>query len=185
MVVIPTAPIVKDDEIYIFYGGSKNHHDWWMTGVAEGLDCPEATDRSHVGYYLCLAKLRLDGFASIDTSPVRDGYVTTRPLFHQGDRLFINAKVQRGGFVKVQIADMQNRVIDGHSFDDCDAFDGDSVRHLVTWQGCPEVPADGMYKLSFHMRKASLFAFQFTTEDGSASSIDPQLARTLRWRKWE
>jgi len=185
MVVVPTAPIVRGDEIYIFYGGSKNHHDWWMTGVAEGLECPEATDRDYVGYYLCLAKLRLDGFVSIDTSPVRDGYVTTRPLFHQGDRLFINAKVQKGGFVKVQLADMENKVLEGYTFDDCDPFDGDAVHHMVTWKGKREVPGGAMFKVNFHMRKASLYAFQFTTEDGAESSIDPQIDRAHRWRKWE
>ncbi len=36
-----------------------------------------------------------------------------------------------------------------------------------------------------NMRKASLYASQFTTEDGAASSIDPQVDRAQRWRKWE
>ncbi len=185
MVVIPTAPIVRGEEIYFYYGGSKNHHDWWMTGAAEDLDCPEARDREHVGYYLGLAKLRVDGFVSIDTSPVRDGYLTTRPLFHQGDRFLINAKVQDGGFIRVQLCDSENRLLEGYSFEDCRPFQGDSVHHMVTWKAGPEVPSKGMYKVNFHMRKASLYAFQFTTEDGKDASIDPQIDRAQRWRKWE
>ena len=114
-----------------------------------------------------------------------DGYLTTRPLFHQGDRLFINAKVQPGGFVKVQLAGADNHVLDGYTFDDCDPFDGDAVRHMLTWNERREVPADGMYKVNFHMRKASLYALQFTTRDGAESSIDPQVDRAHRWRKWE
>ena len=185
MVVIPTAPIVRGKEIYIFYGGSRNHHDWWMTGVAEDLEAPEATDPGQVGYYLCLAKLRLDGFASLDTSPVRDGYVTTRPLFHQGDRLFINAITATDGFVRIKLTDASNQPVEGYDFEDCDAFCGNDVHHAVSWSGLRQVPNDGMYRVHFHMRKASLYAFQFTIEDGVEASIDPQVDRAHRWRKWE
>ncbi|MEA3558205.1 MAG: hypothetical protein U9R75_03030, partial [Candidatus Thermoplasmatota archaeon] len=53
------GPVEVDDELYIYHGGAKNHHDWWIVGMREDLDVPEATDMSRVGYGLGLAKMKM------------------------------------------------------------------------------------------------------------------------------
>ena len=63
----PTAPIVVDDQIWIYYGGMNVHHDWWISGQQAGIDLPEVHDPalSENGHHLCLATLRLDGWVAL------------------------------------------------------------------------------------------------------------------------
>jgi len=150
-----------------------------MSGPVEGLDAPEVHDMKHVGYGLGLARMRLDGFASLDTSPVREGIVVTRPFISDGEQLIINAEVDPGGYVQVEVVDGADQPVPGCSRDACDAFTGDSVHHRVTWQGKPTVgrgkgrgavhqgETNHFRKLRFFMRKARLYSFQMT-EPGEA-----------------
>ena len=179
MVTIMSRPIVKGDELFIFHGGSKSHHDWWMSGPVEGLDAPEVHDMKHVGYGLGLAKMRLDGFVSLDASPVREGIFVTRPFISQGEELVINAKVDPGGFLQVEVVDGADQPVPGCSRDECDTFSGDSVRHVVTWKGKKTIGKgkgrgavhagefNQFRKLRFFMRKASLYSFQMTAQGES------------------
>ena len=82
-----SVPIRVGNELYVFHGGAKNHHDWFLTGEREGLDVPEARDISEVEYCLGLAKLRADGYCSLEAGPARDGILVTRPLISTGSRL--------------------------------------------------------------------------------------------------
>jgi len=144
-----------------------SHHDWWMSGLLERLDAPEVHDFSKVGYALGLAKLRVDGFASMEASRVREGIVVTRPFLSDGTALAINAKVEEGGSIDVEAADGTGKVIPGCSRRDCDTFRGDRVRHLVTWKGNALVARSAetpFRKLHFFLRKASLFSFQMCGE---------------------
>ncbi len=195
MTYLGVPPIEVGDEHWVYYAGAKNHHDWYMTGILEGLDHPEAKDMANVGYYLGLAKMRLDGFVSLDTSPHREGILVTRPFFPEGNRLVINAKVEEGGYVDVEVTDLDGKPLPGFSRADCDRFTGDSVRHVVTWNGkedaeftkhTPEgYTSWGYYKLNIYMRKASLYSFQSTDDPFAKSSVDPDLSRKLSVRKWE
>jgi hypothetical protein len=172
MVTVMSRPVVRGDELFIFHGGSKSHHDWWMSGPVEGLDAPEVHDMKQVGYGLGLAKLRLDGFVSLDTSPVREGIMVTRPFISDGEELIINADVAPGGYVQVEVVDGADHPVPGCARNECDAFTGDSVRHVVTWkgkktigkgQGVGAVHAgefNHFRKLRFFMRKARLYSFQ-------------------------
>ena len=121
-----------DDELWLYYGGARVHHDWWIFGQNEGLDVPEAQDPSLAsnGHCLCLATLRLDGCVSLDAT-IREGYVETNPVFSTGTRLFINGRGATGGYVDVEVMDAWNNVWDGYSRKECETFAGDSVRRQV------------------------------------------------------
>jgi hypothetical protein len=165
-----TSPPIPEGDIWRFYhGGAACHHDWWMAGD-ENLDHPEARDpEAHVRFGLGLATLRREGFASLDASAVRSGYVLTRPLRSNGSRLRLNAACRPGGSVRVAVLDRANGSLAPCSRDACDVFTGDATRHLVTWQGSPDIPAgDGWRKLYIELRRASLFSFRF--EDPAATS---------------
>ena len=172
MVTIPSKPVEVGDELYVFHGGSRNHHDWWITGAREGLTAPEATDMSQVEYALGLAKLRLDGFVSLDAGPARRGILVTRPLISGGTELVVNARCKEGGSIAAEIVDVHDEVFPGFSREECDAFSGDSVRHTVSWQGRTELPAvptgRAAYpdpemlrfrKIRFYMENAELYSF--------------------------
>jgi hypothetical protein len=162
----PNQPLVMGDEVWIYYGGARVHHDWWLFGKEEGLDVPEAHDPSYAqnGHHLCLATLRLDGWVSLDAT-VREGYVETKPVFSTGAHLFINGCCARGGYIQVEVMDNWNNVWKGYGRQDCEIFRGDDVHHRVRWSasdGVNMIP--GIVKLRFHMRNAELYSFQFADD---------------------
>jgi hypothetical protein len=177
IVNVPSLPVRVEDELWIYYGGARNHHDWWFLAEDEDLDGLEARDRSLVGYAMGLAKLRLDGFVSLQAGPVREGILVTRPFVSDGTRLVINGTCGPGGYIDVEVMDINNQALPQRSRADCDTFRGDSVRHVVTWgeqsavpvpsppgilyqrAGSPYAPA-GHRKLRFYMRNAHLFSFR-------------------------
>ena len=159
----PTQPLVVGDEVWVYYGGMNVHHDWWLTGQEEELDLPEVRDPalSENGHHLCLATIRLDGWASLDAT-VREGLVETKPLFSTGSRLWINARCEADGYVDVEVTDAWGSPWDGYSRQECQTFTGDSVHHPVAWAGSETVNdiATGV-KLKFYLRNAELYGFQF------------------------
>ena len=146
------GPLVHNDEIWIYYNGyGVDHHHTRPPGV-EGF--PNA---------IGLAKLRLDGFVSIDTGEA-GGTLTTKPLTFAGAKLTLNANAQNGR-VLVEVLDADGRPIAGYGKSDCDAFEGDSLRHTVTWKGKADLTRlEGKaVKLRFYLRQAKLYSFAFPT----------------------
>ena len=176
MVPISSPPIEMGDELFIYYGGSFCHHDYWIWGPREGLDHPEVNDPSLVRFGLGLARLRKDGFVSFDAGAVREGLLVTRPFLSDGENLIINAKCGSGGYVQVEVVDHYDEIIPGRNREECDVFTGDSVAHKVSWQGDetipvvhPEFGGDTVYpwkkqvpfrKLRFFMKNAELYSFR-------------------------
>ena len=195
MVYQGVPPIEVGDEHWIYYGGAKSHHDWFMSGMLEGMDHPEAKDMSNIAYHLGLAKMRLDGFVSIQTSPHREGILVTRAFFPEGTRLVINARVATGGYLDIEVTDSQGNILPGFSREDCDTFTGDNVRHVVTWNGNPDaefikhmpegIPWRGYCKLHIYLRKADLYSFQSTDDPEARCSFDPDVSRKRSVKKWE
>ena len=164
MVNISTPPIAVGDEHYVFHGGARNHHDWWISGLKEGLDVPEARSLDEVRYGLGLAKLRRDGFVSIDAGVVREGVLVTRALRTDANQLFLNARCGDGGYIEVEATDGDENVFTGYARDRCDTFTGDSTHASVTWRGASTIPHEGSLRLRFFMRNASLYSMQFGDE---------------------
>ena len=86
--VIPSKPITRGDRIYIYYSGNCRSCKSYLPGS------PDAASSS---YAIGLATLRLDGFASIEAY-TPGGWLETRPLMFEGDRLVINARAPREPF---------------------------------------------------------------------------------------
>jgi hypothetical protein len=140
MVTLSHGPLEVGDELYVYHGGSSNHHDWWITGGREGLKVPEANDMGKVNYALGLAKLRQDGFVSLDAGPARRGVIITRPVISDGERLVINARCRDGGSIAVEVVNLNDEVFSGFSRRECDTFHGDDVQHRFSWKGRSELP---------------------------------------------
>jgi hypothetical protein len=172
MVTMACPPIEVGDELYFFHGGSKNHHDWLLTGAREGLDVPEAKDKSQVEYAVGLARLRLDGFCSVGAGPVRPGILITRPFISDGKNLLVNARCGAGGAIAAEMVDINDEVLPGFNHDQCDVFSGDSVRHTFSWNGRKDIPVfstdraqyptperERFRKVRFYMKNAEIFSF--------------------------
>ena len=161
MVSMTSQPVEMGDEWWFYHGGTSSHHDWWMS-PQEGIDEPEARDPAgHVRFGLGLARLRKEGIASLDGSRQRDGYVVTRPVMSDGERLVINARCRGGGSIRAAVLDGNNQPIGGCSLESCDVFTDDSTNHDITWGGDPSIPGNGEWrKLHFLLRDAEIFSFR-------------------------
>ncbi|MFQ5484537.1 MAG: hypothetical protein ACE5DO_04285 [Desulfobacterales bacterium] len=137
---IPSKPIEVGDELWVYYGGSSCHHDWWITGGREGMNVPEAKDLSLAKMGLGLPKMRLDGFASLYAGHARPGILITRPLISDGTKLVINAGCKNEGAIAAEIGDVNDDVIPGFSREECDIFTSNSVKHTFSWRGKTEIP---------------------------------------------
>ena len=67
---------------YVYYGGTANHHDWWVRGMNKNIDHPEAKDFTVATYSMGLARMKRDRFVSLSAGKEREGVVVTRPFFH-------------------------------------------------------------------------------------------------------
>jgi len=86
------APIFLQNEIRIYYGGNNGPFFDWRDG------------------FLCLARLRPDGFAGYaQLDPAKPASVTTTPITHGAKSLRVCADVERGGYVKVTVLGKRNR----------------------------------------------------------------------------
>ena len=144
------GPLVVGDEIWIYYiGWGPDHNHEFPPGVTEF--------NSGIG----LAKLRLDGFISVDAG-AHEGTLITRPFTFRGGTLVINADAG-GGSVVVEIQDDSAKPVKGLGRQDCDAFTGDAIRHTVTWRGKTDLKSvEGKtIRLRFHLTRAKIFSFVF------------------------
>jgi hypothetical protein len=128
------GPLRIGDELIYYYGCSsygKNH--------------PRGTRITGGGIFR--ARLRIDGFISVDA-----GTITTRPLLHQGQNLYLNAI----GPVSVAILDVNNQTIA------TTLITGDSLRHKVLFGGrsLRKLMPDGMVRIRFVVRQQGrLYSF--------------------------
>jgi hypothetical protein len=164
MVEISTEPVRMGDELWFYYGGNGyGHHDWYSEWWREGTKPPDSMDVNKVGFFLGLAKLRLDGFCSLNAGPVREGIFITRQLGSEGTGVVINAECGPGGYIDVEVMNQADEVIPGYSRKEFDRFTGDAVRHQLSWQSKTSVPSEPYRRLVFYMRNAKVYSLQFSS----------------------
>ena len=147
-------PSVREDlgEIWVYYNACR-------------FRCHKKDlDESYAEYFqdksaLSLSRIRLDGFVSVDAEDEM-GSLVTRPFRFDGSMLTINAAA-RGGLVGVAVIDESGLEYDGYSLQECALFDGDSVRHDVTWREklSLEELRGRVVRLKFYLRSAKLYSF--------------------------
>ena len=118
--------VLLDDEIRIYYAGSRTthgHHDWAGEGYRTGLG---------------FASIKPDRFVALSTA-VAGGQLLTRPLRTPEPSFWVNADVQEGGELRVEVTDVDANPIPGFELEDCRPIGGDAVSHPVRWNGDPSV----------------------------------------------
>ena len=135
-------------------------------------------DGQWMAHAIGLAKMRVDGFVSMDAYQ-DGGTLTTKPLVFDGERLEVNVRAPERPFgaernpptpygtFAVEILDHAGKIIEPFSAERCDTFTGDELRHTVTWNGSPDLAAlaGETVTLRFHQHNAALYAFQFVRPD--------------------
>ena len=144
--------VVRGDEVWQYGTVRFTEHGGALYGGVE-----------HEGSYfdrLVRMVQRLDGFVSLDAK-ASAGNAVTRPLTFTGARLILN--VASKGKVRVALLDSGGKELPGHSLEDCDPIQTDSVRQVVTWKKRSDVAAlaGKPIRIRFELTDAKLFALQF------------------------
>ena len=140
--------LVVGDEVWIYYfsGPSAQYRD------------PKKLPRGH---WPGLAKLRLDGFASLNGGD-QAGTVVTRPLTFAGKTLHVNAEVAEGGELLVGFRTRDGKkAVKGFSVEDCVPLTGDAVDMSVTWKAGADASSlsHSLTRIEFRLRNAKLYSF--------------------------
>ncbi len=114
------APIRVDDELWFYYSGRSYRHP--IDGQSR------EPNKGAIG----LAKLRLDGFVSMDAAG-EEGSLLTRRLQFRHPGLYVNADAAKGE-LQVEVLGADGRPLPGFSRTDCDGVRSDSVRHTISWK---------------------------------------------------
>ena len=123
MAVFPAAPVREGDRLYIYHTAGAQYHR-----PAPERELPPGTERPRG---LCLATLRVDGFAGMRADG--DGRIRTRPLFMERPQLRINVDAGRGS-CRVGLLDEAGFPLDGYTPDDMEPIQEDSIEHRLHWR---------------------------------------------------
>ena len=111
---------------------------------------------------LVLAKLRLDGFVSLDAE--EEGTITTKPFLPNGGQLFVNADASEG-VVSAEILDAEmGYPVSGFSGAKANGLTGDLLRGQLRWNDQATLPQDRAVRVRFRLRQAKLYAFWVETQ---------------------
>ena len=143
-----SGPLLIGDELWFFYRGSR-HSD------RDGLDYKKPYVMK-----LGLAKLRRDGFASLNGGLV-PGTVITRPLAFSGKKLFVNAEVDKDGWVKAAVLNDKSNPIKQYTFNEAVPMQKNTTKGHLLWkeQKYIDVPQGEHIRLQFQLKQAKLYAF--------------------------
>lgn len=109
---------------------------------------------------------RLDGFVAAEAA-YTGGWLKTRPLTFQGNRLKLNIDTGATGYAQVGFLDESGKSIPGYSADECVYINGDFLNASVEWlnRGTDIGELQGRtVQMIIRMRGSKLFAMQFTKE---------------------
>lgn len=153
--ILPLKPILRGDQIYIYYIGA-NYRTQQQFDV---LGSRKAE------WSIGLATVPRDQFVSLENKGRERGEVVTRTLRSSGSKLIVNMKVagQLPGELKVEILDPAYFPVAGHSMKEADALARSGLDNVVTWNTNPDISrlAGKPVKLRFHLTNANLFSFRF------------------------
>lgn len=151
-------PFRFGDELFFYYISTAYGKAGAATGLKTGV---------------CLAKLRVDGFASLHMKKYPSGqkinqpaYVITRPLDYTGRELYVNASAGKGPLkIEVLSGDQANDLqpIPGYTAQESMPLEGDGVKQLVTWKGQQDLSSLGGKRIRLKFLLSELSAlYSFT-----------------------
>jgi len=141
--IFASKPIVRNHEILLYYGANDGRFMAWRSG------------------YLCLARLRPDGFAGYEQiagGSNKTGSLTTQPVTVVGNSLAVSADVAPSGYVKVTLCDQDSNKL----------AEGELLTKTVTdaaiqWKNgfALRTLKGKAIRLTFELRESKIFSFGF------------------------
>jgi len=142
-----TEPVLLGEELYFYYFGSRHF---------TRDQIPVSSFQPYVG----LAKLRRDGFASLNADKT-PGQVATRPLTFTGKHLFVNADVGNGGWIKAAVWTRDSQPIAGYALADAAPLTKNTTKGRLAWKSKAKLnhPGDDHFRIVFQLKNAKLYSF--------------------------
>ena len=139
---------VGDKEMSLYYGA---------------MNLPHGGNTSAQVQYGRIAKAtwRRDGFVSFYNGGDDTGIITTNSIIFDGNQLKVNAKLNMGGSLKIEILDTLNNPIDGYKLSQAQAITGDQFAKAVMWQkGSSLAKLSGKeVRFRFYLKGGNLFSY--------------------------
>lgn len=146
-----SQPVFLPDEIRYYYASTdKLHKSHWE------LD----PQRAGLG----MASLKPDRFIAMSARKERAEMLTVGFKLPSPE-LFVNARTAQGGWVRMELLDVNARVMKGFSMADCIPLEGDSLAHAVGWKKSPVPPAGTCVRLRIAAKSARVYSV-FSPEPG-------------------
>ncbi len=164
MIFYHSFPMSVGDEWWFYYCGADTFHTQWPY-LDDAVRIPHLEDVRAGRRQLPaigLAKIRRDGFVSLDAGP-DEGTLITRPIQPGGQRLELNARAAAGGAIRVEVQDASGATLPGYASTDCSPIGGDSIALPVSWgarSGDAAWPERAL-RLKFELTNAQLYGFRF------------------------
>ncbi|MCH2130614.1 MAG: DUF1080 domain-containing protein [Pirellulaceae bacterium] len=158
--------IRRGDKLWIYFSGrSQGKPVPGKSGFLVPSGEPGWDSRGIIGS-IGIGILRVDGFCSRDAGPT-GGSLRTRPFQFAGTQLQINAEVKDGGAVRVALVDESGEPLEGFRRDQCDPTTGDSIAHVISWEGRTDLSKlrGKLVRLEMSLKNADLYSFRFTDPD--------------------
>jgi hypothetical protein len=140
--------IPAEKEISLYYGAMNLTHGGNALGQTQYGRIAKAT-------------WRRDGFVSLRNGGYDAGYITTNALIFNGSQLKVNAKLDAGGSLTIEILDTLNNPVDGYTLLQAQAITGDQYAKTVTWQGGSSLAklSGRKLKFRFYLDGGNLYSF--------------------------
>jgi hypothetical protein len=142
----------RGNEIWQYVGGHGGNGIGYHSAWVKGAPSP-----------LWRMVQRLDGFVAAE-GDYTGGWLVTRPLIFEGNRLVLNIDTGAVGYAQVGFLDSNGAPIPGYSVDECIYINGDFLATEVEWlkKGVDVSELAGrVVQLVFRLRGARLYAMQF------------------------
>lgn len=147
--------IIFDDEIWFYYTGFSGEY------ISEN---GEVLTGDYYGGSIGLAKLRRDGFASLDGT----GTVSTRKMMVEEDRkyLFVNVNAP-SGTLKAEILDKDGNPVKGYTMEECLGVSGNTTKAMVEWKNGSDVSfLNGqVFQIRFSMENGEFYSFWLSKDE--------------------
>jgi hypothetical protein len=149
----PSAPVVKDDELWFYYTGLKYRANFRYVGTYPNGDTVPIAGKDRDAGAVCLAVLRRDGFISLDAGE-EPGTLLTKPLVLGGTTMRVNVDAS-GGELNVRVLDGV-----GQTIAVSEPVTGNQPRAMLRWKSGDLASVKGKtVGLRFALRKARLYSF--------------------------
>ncbi len=159
------SPVRMGDELWFYYSGQDRSQQHPIFTLDRGWDYRQGQLQGGIS----AARLRLDGFASLDADR-QGGQITTRAFQLEGDGVEVNAVSYHG--ILAEVLDHRGERIPGFGVEQCVPMVGDSVRHQLRFRGGRLAQLRGRrIKLRLRLYGAMLFALVLKDSESTIYSM--------------